>query len=136
MLGSRLSCFTECYSWTNIFVVPQAVEALVDASTWPGHGLNVGSAEDAQGKQEKRRLVELFQRSGGQCTACAPWSAILSAPAARGGRGSGLLRFWRVSEVQRTCKRRGYVRYMSVTVMLFSSAFLPMWRSCNRDTDT
>ena len=65
MLGSRLSCFTECYSWTNIFVVPQAVEALVDASTWLGHGLNVGSAEDAQGKQEKRRLVELFQRSGG-----------------------------------------------------------------------
>ena len=45
--------------------MPQAVEALVDASTWPGHGLNVGSAEDAQGKQEKRRLVELFQRSGG-----------------------------------------------------------------------
>ena len=65
MLGSRLSCFTECYSWTNIFIVPQAVEALVDAYTWPGHGLNVGSAEDAQGKQEKRRLVELFQRSGG-----------------------------------------------------------------------
>ena len=123
MLGSRLSCFTECYSWTNIFVVPQAVEALVDASTWPGHGLNVGSAEDAQGKQEKRRLVELFQRSGGQCTACAPWSAILSAPAARGGRGSGLLRFWRVSEVQRTCKRRGYVRYISVTVILFSFVF-------------
>ena len=65
MLGSRLSCFTECYSWTNIFVVPQAVEALVDASTRPGRGLNVGSAEDAQGKQEKRRLIELFQRSGG-----------------------------------------------------------------------
>ena len=63
MLGSRLSCFTECYSWTNIFVVPQAVEALVDASTWPGHGLNVGSAEDAQQKQEKRRLIELFQCS-------------------------------------------------------------------------
>ena len=103
--------------------MPQAVEALVDASTWPGHGLNVGSAEDAQGKQEKRRLVELFQRSGGQCTACAPWSAILSAPAARGGRGSGLLRFWRVSEVQRTCGRRGYVRYISVTVILFSFVF-------------
>ena len=43
--------------------MPQAVEALVDASTWPGHGLNVGSAEDAQQKQEKRRLVELFQCS-------------------------------------------------------------------------
>ena len=63
MLGSRLSCFTECHSWTNIFVVHQAVEALVDASTRPGHGLNVGSAEDAQGKQEKRRLIELSQRS-------------------------------------------------------------------------
>ena len=65
MLGSRSSCFTECYSWTNIFVVPQAVEALVDASTWPGHGLNVGSAEDAQEKQEKRRSIELVQRSSG-----------------------------------------------------------------------
>ena len=65
MLGSRLSCFTECYSWTNIFVVLQAVEALVETSTRPGHGLNVGSAEDAQEKQEKRRLIELAQRSSG-----------------------------------------------------------------------
>ena len=36
----------------------------------PDHGLNVGSAEDAQGKQEKRRLVELFQRSGGHDMHC------------------------------------------------------------------
>ena len=40
-------------------------EALIDASTWPGYGLNVGSAEDAQEKQEKRRLIELVQRSSG-----------------------------------------------------------------------
>ena len=49
--------------WTNIFFVPRASEALSDASTWPGYGLNVGSAEDAQQKQEKRRLIELFHCS-------------------------------------------------------------------------
>ena len=43
--------------------MPRAVEALLDASTWPGYGLQVGSAEDAQQKQEKRRLIELFQCS-------------------------------------------------------------------------
>ena len=59
VLGSRLSCFTECHSWTNIFVVHQAVEALVDASTdlaWPERGKRRGRS----GKREKRRLIELF----------------------------------------------------------------------------
>ena len=41
----------------------RTVEALLNASTWPGYGLQVGSAEDAQQKQEKRRLIELFQCS-------------------------------------------------------------------------
>ena len=41
----------------------RAVEALLNASTWHGYGLQVGSAEDAQKKQEKRRLIELVQRS-------------------------------------------------------------------------
>ena len=41
----------------------RAVEALLNASTWHGYGLQVGSAEDAQKKQEKRRLIELSQRS-------------------------------------------------------------------------
>ena len=45
--------------WTNIFDDHRASEALIDAATWSGHGLNVGSAEDAHEKQEKRRLVEL-----------------------------------------------------------------------------
>ena len=45
--------------WTNIFDDHRAAEALIDAATWSGHSLNVGSAEDAQEKQEKRRLVEL-----------------------------------------------------------------------------
>ena len=45
--------------WTNIFDEHRASEALIDAATWSGHGVNVGSAEDAQEKQEKRRLVEL-----------------------------------------------------------------------------
>ena len=54
----------------------------------------------------------------------------MSPRAACGGRGSGLLRFWRVSEVQRACGRCGYVRYMSVTVILFSFAFYAIWR-CN-----
>ena len=51
--------------WTNIFDEHRAPEALINASTWPGYGLNVGSAEDAQEKQEKRRLIELVQRSSG-----------------------------------------------------------------------
>ena len=41
----------------------RTVEALLNASTWPGYDLQVGSAEDAQKKQEKRRLIELFQCS-------------------------------------------------------------------------
>ena len=41
----------------------RTVEALLNASTRPGYGLQVGSAEDAQQKQEKRRLIELFQCS-------------------------------------------------------------------------
>jgi hypothetical protein len=51
--------------WTNIFDDHRAAEALIDAATWFGHGVNVGSAEDAQEKQEKRRLVELVQLSSG-----------------------------------------------------------------------
>ena len=50
---------------TNILDEHRAAEALVDASMWPGHGVNVGSAEDTQEKQETRRLIELFQRSVG-----------------------------------------------------------------------
>ena len=42
-----------------------AAEAWFDTSTWPGHGLHVGRAEDEQGTQQKLRLVELFQRSSG-----------------------------------------------------------------------
>ena len=45
--------------WTNIIDEHRAADALIDAVTWSGHGVNVGSAEDAQEKQEKRRLVEL-----------------------------------------------------------------------------
>ena len=45
--------------WTNIFDEHRAAEALIDAATWSGHGVNVGSAEDAQEKHEKRRFVEL-----------------------------------------------------------------------------
>ena len=41
----------------------RTVDALLNAFTWPGYGLQVGSAEDAQQKQEKRRLIELFQCS-------------------------------------------------------------------------
>jgi hypothetical protein len=51
--------------WTNIFDEQRAAEALIDAATWSGHGVNVGSAKDAQEKQEKRRLVELVQLSSG-----------------------------------------------------------------------
>ena len=41
----------------------RAVEAFLDASTWPGYGLHVGTAEDAQKTQQKRRMIELFQSS-------------------------------------------------------------------------
>ena len=41
----------------------RTVDTLLNAFTWPGYGLQVGSAEDAQQKQEKRRLIELFQCS-------------------------------------------------------------------------
>ena len=51
--------------WANIFDEHRAAEALIDASMWPGYNLNVGSAEDALEKQEKRRLVELVQLSSG-----------------------------------------------------------------------
>ena len=51
--------------WTNIFLVLRASEAWFDASTWPGHDLHVGRAEDEQGTQQTLRLVELFQRSSG-----------------------------------------------------------------------
>ena len=51
--------------------MPQAVDALVDASTWLGHGLNVGSAEDAQEKQEKLRLIACSERSSRyMCSMC------------------------------------------------------------------
>ena len=33
---------------TNIFDEHRAAEALIDAATWYGHDVNVGSAEDAQ----------------------------------------------------------------------------------------
>ena len=49
--------------WTKIFDEHGASEVLIDASTWPEHGLDVGSAEDAQQKQEQRRFIELSQRS-------------------------------------------------------------------------
>ena len=53
-----------------MFGVHRAAEALIDASTWTGYGMNVGSAEDAREKQEKRRMIELLQRSSGHvyCT--------------------------------------------------------------------
>ena len=48
-----------------------ASEALIDASTWPGYALNVGSAEDAQEKQEKRRLIACSERSSRyMCSMC------------------------------------------------------------------
>ena len=50
---------------TNIINVDRAADVLLDASTWPGHDLQVGRAEDAQEKQEKRRSIELVQRSSG-----------------------------------------------------------------------
>ena len=49
--------------WTHIFDEHGASEALIDTSTWPGYGLHVGTAEDAQKTQQKRRMIELFQSS-------------------------------------------------------------------------
>ena len=62
---ARLSLIvsTEWYLWTNISVVLRAAEVLLYASTWPGYGLQVGTAEDAQKTQQKRRMIELFQSS-------------------------------------------------------------------------
>ena len=48
---------------TNIINVDRAADVLLDASTWPGHDLQVGRAEDAQRTQQKRRMTELFQCS-------------------------------------------------------------------------
>ena len=45
------------------FIVNRAADVLLDASTWPGHDLQVGRAEDAQRTQQKRRMIELFQCS-------------------------------------------------------------------------
>ena len=55
---------------TNIINVDRAADVLLDASTWPGYGLQVGRAEDAQMTQQKRRMIELLQRSSGHvyCT--------------------------------------------------------------------
>ena len=44
-------------------MVLRAAEVFLDASTWPGYGLQVGTAEDAQRTQQKRRMIELFQCS-------------------------------------------------------------------------
>ena len=41
----------------------RAAEVLLDASTWPGYGLQVGTADAAQRTQQKRRMIELFQCS-------------------------------------------------------------------------
>ena len=49
--------------WTNILIVLRAAAVLLDASTWHGYGLQVGTAEDAQGTQQKRRMTELLQCS-------------------------------------------------------------------------
>ena len=81
MLGSRLSCFTECHSWTNIFVVHQAVEALVDASTRPERGKRRGRSGKAGEASIDRALLTLL---AAHFTACAPRSAILSSWAAFG----------------------------------------------------
>ena len=53
----------ECYLWTDILNVHRTVEALLNASTWPGYGLQVGREEDAQRTQQKRRMTELLQCS-------------------------------------------------------------------------
>ena len=46
-------------------------EVFLDASIWPGHGLHVGTAEDAQEKQEKRRLIACSERSSRyMCSMC------------------------------------------------------------------
>ena len=48
-----------------------ASQALIDAFTWSGYDLNVGSAEDAQEKQEKRRLSACSERSSRyMCSMC------------------------------------------------------------------
>ena len=70
---------------------------------WPERGKRRGRSGKAGEASFGRALLATRV---GTCTACAPWSAILSAPAACGGRGSGLWRCWRVSEVGWTCGRR------------------------------
>ena len=57
--------------WTDIFNEHGASEAPIDESTWPGYDLSVGSAEDAQEKQEKRRLIACSERSSRyMCSMC------------------------------------------------------------------
>ena len=93
------------YLWTDILNVHRTVDALLNAFTWPGYGLQVGSAEDAQQKQEKRRLIELSQRSSRPMLSMCSEERDLSAPAACGGRGSGSFRCWCATEDGWSCVR-------------------------------
>ena len=66
---------------------------------WPERGKRRGRSGKAGEASIDRALLALLAAHD---TACAPRSAILSVPAACGGQGSGLWRWWRVSEVGRS----------------------------------
>ena len=88
------------------FIMPRAVEALLDASTWPGYGLHVGTAEDAQKTQQKRRMIELFQCSSRHMLSMCSEERDFECPgAACGGQGSGFFRCWRATEDGLSCRR-------------------------------
>ena len=75
------------------------------AWAWPARGKSRGRAGDAADASIGRALPALLGAVP-TCSPCAPRSAILSARAACGGRGSGFRRCWQATEVGRACHRR------------------------------
>ena len=76
----------------------------------PPHGLGMACTwEEQRTSRERSRRFDWSSSSSaprGTCSPCAPRSAILSARAACGGRGSGFRRCWQATEVGRACHRR------------------------------
>ena len=76
----------------------------------PQHGLGMACTwEEQRPSRGRSRSFDWSSSSSaprGTCSPCAPRSAILSARAACGGRGSGFRRCWQATEVGWACHRR------------------------------
>ena len=79
----------------------------------PPHGLGMACTwveqRTSRGRSRSFDWSSSSSAPRGACSPCAPRSAILSARAACGGRGSGFRRCWEANEVGWACHRRGIV---------------------------